>query len=187
MFDLVYSDKVSNTHSCPENGITNWYGKPELPHGYPGWKGRIWIFELHRPRSQLSWITDDVRAVRVWSGSGGAGLYDHHQVNNTIYQKIRELYQVDMAPRMKELCEFWNSRKRTIHAYSFECRIYLDDFPELFKDERQKLQNKNLMLKIKNPKAKEIPFKYQYGIFVPEMLEHFGIKVDCSFRHGEVI
>ena len=49
-FDLYWSDCVSNTHSCPHNGVTNWgQHRPEnahLPKGYPGWTGNIqWMCE----------------------------------------------------------------------------------------------------------------------------------------------
>ncbi len=44
-FDLRWSDSVSNTHSCPHNGVTNWGGRDEkAPRGYPGWHGNIeWL------------------------------------------------------------------------------------------------------------------------------------------------
>ena len=49
-FDMRWSDSVSNTHSCPHNGVTNFsqgYNRQQgknLPEGYPGWTGRAdWI------------------------------------------------------------------------------------------------------------------------------------------------
>lgn len=43
--NLRWSDCVSNTHSCPHNGVTNWsQSRPEnahLPKGYPGFTGSI--------------------------------------------------------------------------------------------------------------------------------------------------
>ena len=49
-FRLTWNDSVSNTHSCPHNGVTNFnqgYNRQQgknLPEGYPGWQGRVeWI------------------------------------------------------------------------------------------------------------------------------------------------
>lgn len=45
--DVRWSDKCSNTHNCPHNGITNWGGNTKLadgspaPRGYKGWTGNI--------------------------------------------------------------------------------------------------------------------------------------------------
>ena len=37
-----YSDMVSNTHSCPRSGVTNWGGRIEgAPRGYPGFSGQM--------------------------------------------------------------------------------------------------------------------------------------------------
>lgn len=48
--DLRWSDSVSNSHSCPVNGVQNWGGRvPGAPHGYPGWCGQIeWLVEWPR-------------------------------------------------------------------------------------------------------------------------------------------
>jgi hypothetical protein len=44
--NVGYQDCVSNSHGCPLDGIENWHAKPELPKGYPGFRGRInFIFE----------------------------------------------------------------------------------------------------------------------------------------------
>lgn len=49
-FSLRWSDEVSNSHSCPIGGVTNWGGREKMadgsdaPRGYPGWTGRVdWI------------------------------------------------------------------------------------------------------------------------------------------------
>ena len=35
---------VRNTHSAPMNGEQNWSASdPNIPTGYPGWNGRVWI------------------------------------------------------------------------------------------------------------------------------------------------
>ena len=43
--DVQWNDHVSNSHSCPRNGVQNFDTRAEYnkgkPTGYPGWKGRI--------------------------------------------------------------------------------------------------------------------------------------------------
>jgi len=43
--NLRYSDKTSNTHCCPINGVTNWEVKEDKPIGYPGWTAH-WIIGM---------------------------------------------------------------------------------------------------------------------------------------------
>jgi hypothetical protein len=45
-FRLTWSDHVSNSHSCPVGGVTNWGNRdPAAPTGYPGWHGRMdWVY-----------------------------------------------------------------------------------------------------------------------------------------------
>jgi hypothetical protein len=44
---LRWNPSISNTHSCPKGGVTNWAGKELFanglpkPNGYPGWGGRL--------------------------------------------------------------------------------------------------------------------------------------------------
>jgi hypothetical protein len=46
-FDVHWNPKVSNSHSCPHNGVTCWSSREAAdgrPTGYPGWSGRVeWI------------------------------------------------------------------------------------------------------------------------------------------------
>lgn len=45
--DVRWSESVSNTHSCPRDGVQNWSQRANrekglnLPEGYPGWTGSI--------------------------------------------------------------------------------------------------------------------------------------------------
>ncbi len=36
---INYNVMLSNSHSCPLNGVTNWGGKEDKPKGYPGYSG----------------------------------------------------------------------------------------------------------------------------------------------------
>jgi hypothetical protein len=39
----IRDSMVSNSHSAPLDGVSNWGGKDGLPTVYPGWTGRVWI------------------------------------------------------------------------------------------------------------------------------------------------
>lgn len=78
-FDLTWSDSVSNTHSCPHNGVMNWSASKNqsLPVGYPGWRGRVeWIVEFPE-QWRGSYLGGDLfsgRRVRCHTGTGGGGV-----------------------------------------------------------------------------------------------------------------
>lgn len=65
--ELDWQDSVSNTHSCPRNGKTNWSVNKNLPTGYPGWSGRI-VYSQTRIRGYGS---EAFRGTGINTGSGG--------------------------------------------------------------------------------------------------------------------
>lgn len=73
---LSYSDTVSNSHSCPRNGVTNWGGDKKLkdgspaPRGYPGFSGRITYKTSHEP---LSFASNIMEGTGINTGTGGGG------------------------------------------------------------------------------------------------------------------
>ena len=72
--DVKYSKSISNTHSCPKNGVTNWRGNNLLkdgtpaPTGYPGWFGHI-EFQIN-PEFNVS-ASDLFRHTGINTGTGG--------------------------------------------------------------------------------------------------------------------
>lgn len=84
---LRWNDSVSNSHSCPHDGVTNWGGRVEgAPRGYPGWTGRVdWVVEWPRELegmylgsnlfSKGTFRTGRQRA-HTGTGGGGGGYFD---------------------------------------------------------------------------------------------------------------
>ena len=76
--DVNWSNTVSNSHSCPRIGVTNWGSRDTLkdgspaPRGYPGWGGRI-EFQLSH---DLGFGSDIFRNIGIHTGSGG-GIHDN--------------------------------------------------------------------------------------------------------------
>lgn len=80
-FRLTWSTRVSNSHSCPVGGVTNWGGQTVIdgqpaPRGYPGWHGRVtWVVEF--PDGFSGWTPGSAlfkgKNIRIHTPSGGAG------------------------------------------------------------------------------------------------------------------
>jgi hypothetical protein len=72
--NLTWSDRCSNTHSKPHNGVTNWGGNVILedgspaPRGYAGWTGNI-EFKINCNMNRGS---DVLSSLRINTGSGGS-------------------------------------------------------------------------------------------------------------------
>jgi hypothetical protein len=92
-FRLTWSDTVSNTHSCPHNGVTNWgVRNPNAPIGYPGWCGRFsWRCKWPKEFAGVYLPGDifDGKDCRINTGSGGGGGmidgYMHHAFSIEIF------------------------------------------------------------------------------------------------------
>ena len=69
---LKWSNSVSNYHSCPRGGVTNW-GRynPDLPTHYPGWHGRVWFLYENETSQRMSAAKSGLH-----TGTGGYGLYN---------------------------------------------------------------------------------------------------------------
>lgn len=70
---LDWDPSVSNTHSCPHDGVTNWGGRgyyedgTPKPRGYPGWSGRIEWETSH----DIGFGSDPMRDLCIHTGTGG--------------------------------------------------------------------------------------------------------------------
>jgi hypothetical protein len=93
---LRWHDDVSNSHSCPHDGVTNWGGRNKMPDGsdapvgYPGWQGSIdWIVEwpkefdgVYLGSDLFSRGTFCTGRQRANTGSGsGAGTHFNKEFN----------------------------------------------------------------------------------------------------------
>jgi len=73
-WSITHNSAISNSHYAPINGETNWSGdKSNVPRGYPGWQGRVWIRFNKDPDGFSS---DFFPATLTYPGTGGAGAYN---------------------------------------------------------------------------------------------------------------
>lgn len=70
---LRHSPIVSNTHDSPRNGVTNFFSKPDLPKGYPGWAGRVEGALIRKRQYNGYPITSLLKCIDLHTGSGGGG------------------------------------------------------------------------------------------------------------------
>jgi hypothetical protein len=82
-FDVRWNPQVSNSHSCPHNGVQNWGNRdPNAPTSYPGWSGRLdWIVAWPKEWDGVYLGGDLFRGLhgfrsgrqRAYTGTGGGG------------------------------------------------------------------------------------------------------------------
>lgn len=69
-----FTESVSNSHVCPDDGVTNFGGAEGAPRGYPGWEIDI-SGTLRRPRKLSSSYpySQAINLAGIKTGSGGGG------------------------------------------------------------------------------------------------------------------
>lgn len=103
--NIRWLDRMSNSHSCPRDGVTNWGGmKKDQPRGYPGWYGAIHLkvrppIKKHRGKDYISdgWGSDYFAKTIICTGGGGGG----------------------------------SNRDNKYVSYEYEVSLWADDFPGL--------------------------------------------------------
>lgn len=93
-----WSNEVSNSHSCPLDGETNWGGgrdKDKVPRSYPGWRGTIdYVLSADPPGFSSDYFSEPHCGIHT--GSGGSGSKGRH----SCHYELR-LYASDW-PKMAE-------------------------------------------------------------------------------------
>lgn len=71
----TYNPLVSNTHTCPHNGVTNWGGRvPGAPHGYPGFRIEIaGCLKRHKKNMGSYPYSGVLKLIRIHTSCGGGG------------------------------------------------------------------------------------------------------------------
>lgn len=76
--DLKFDQCVSNSHSCPRDGMTNWGGTRldkngnPAPRGYPGYRGMVYVCLERLPAHDSSYpVNSLLELVDIHTGTGG--------------------------------------------------------------------------------------------------------------------
>ena len=80
-FSLRWNDHVSNSHSCPHDGVQNFMRHDDKPTGYPGWSGRVEWMVAWPKEWDGHYLGGDLFAAgtfrtgrqRAHTGTGGGG------------------------------------------------------------------------------------------------------------------
>ena len=124
---ITHKKKVSNSHSAPLDGYSNWGGRDTRGpiRGYPGFEGRVWIRYATNP--DFSSMSGCFNSTLTHTGTGGSGSY------NGLWSLIATAeYNTRKQPTDRRL--------NIIHAYppvrsySFDYRFFQSDFPMLCVD-----------------------------------------------------
>jgi hypothetical protein len=96
---IQYNHLVSNSHSCPKKGVMNWGGIADIPHGYPGWVGRLW---LKYEKECSSFGSGPVEGSGIHIGTGGYGNYNSPWASGVLYSWDARFYNEDF-PKLERL------------------------------------------------------------------------------------
>lgn len=115
---LTRSDRVSNSHSGPLLGYSNWNNDYEDGvRNYPGWEGRVWV-RYAQPREGFGKTFEEAMS---FTGTGGWGAYDGPWTNVS-------------SSRYRTFGQDRNgiaSRYPEVACYSYDYRMYESDWPEI--------------------------------------------------------
>jgi hypothetical protein len=112
----IRDSMVSNSHSAPLDGVSNWGGKDGLPTVYPGWTGRVWI---RYDNTGLSPGSEPFNAALSYPGTGGVGGYNGPWEAVSVARWKRHGYSKTKKTYPK------------INCYSWNYKIFLSDWPGL--------------------------------------------------------
>lgn len=141
-WDVNFSEMISNSHSCPINGMENWGGYNSdkgAPNGYPGFGGRVWM----RWASHCnSFISDPMRLTLTYTGTGGGGAYNGpwEEVYSARYRRYGNHRQEE-------------GQYPVIHCSSFDYRFYLSDWPLIeaeIEKHQQEVEKQQMWAKLQN-------------------------------------
>ncbi len=113
-WSIMYSTRLSCTHSAPAGQNTNWSGDNAYPKHYPGWVGRVWIrLNSLLPDDNHPNLSYMFRNTLTHTGTGGYGSYNGpwSNVAKAAYNAATEYH------------------RREVVSYSWDFKIFEQDFP----------------------------------------------------------
>jgi hypothetical protein len=114
-FHLRWNDHVSNSHSCPLNGVENWQRELDKPRSYPGWQGQVWfgiVSELADKSldsySSSFGIIKPPLNTGSGSGAGSGAAFGYKHAHSAGYKDSTSKYKYG----------------------SYDFKVFADDFPD---------------------------------------------------------
>lgn len=99
----IFGSNVSNSHSCPKNGVENWCARDKsLPTGYPGYRLSISGSLLRDGKHNSSYpMYDFFKMIGLYAGTGGGGNKDFHWDGQLFLADWPGLGQDEVIKRLK--------------------------------------------------------------------------------------
>lgn len=115
-WELVYTDRLVNSHSCPVRGVTNWQRDPKLPSHYSGWSGRVWV-RYDTAGNRLHWGSDPFPRTQTHTSTGGWGTYDGPWESIARHRHLSKQSNISISDELK--------------IYSFHYIVFEEDWPKI--------------------------------------------------------
>jgi hypothetical protein len=143
-FDVRYTEKASNSHSCPVDGVTNWCNRDkDSPESYPGLTGSI-KFEYENYNKKKTDIIEKWNGVvGINTGSGGYGS-DGGRYSVTLFMDDFPLIKAKIDQERENVRAYQNlvsAEQAKFHEEVTTDKEYLDAKVEI---EKLQLQINNL-------------------------------------------
>lgn len=109
---LRHVSNIPNTHSCPRNGVTNYYSHPSLPRSYPGWEGAIALeFSHDIPRG----LSENFREIGINIRIGGS--------SSKIHRYSVQLFDADW-PGLEKKALISTLSEQSLVPYSYGVKVW---------------------------------------------------------------
>lgn len=116
IFSHVYFGDISNTHSAPINGVSNFSSHPDKPTSYKGWGGSITIIYKKEPNTFGSDVIDYNTGINTGSGGYRGKEYGDFFKNCYVCEYGLRMY-LDDFPLIKEKYENYKKLEDLYNAY----------------------------------------------------------------------
>lgn len=167
---LVYSDRVSNSHSAPRGKPRNWMRDPNQPTGYPGFSGRLWtlLYNIDRGSGVYRLLGD----VCIYAGCGGFGSYNGPW--GDLYKAWSQARRAHQKKSQEALTRFLKKNPEPC-VYSWGCNIYSQDWAGLHR-ELGETHQREIMLRRLAGDEHVPPLEWNLEYTAPDALEKFSVK-----------
>lgn len=167
-WDLRYSERVSNSHAAPRGKPLNWEGSPDLPRGYPGFEGRVWIL-FYQPLGRPLRASDLLSRFYMRTGTGGFGGYSGpwSQLYGAWYRALYEMGQAGRGDFARKYPE--------PQVYSWGARAFSDDWAGVHRDLVEPEQRRMIKRRLAGEKVDSIRVDWKEEYSASDLQERFPL------------
>ena len=186
---------LSNSHSCPIGGVTNWRRASDKPRGYPGISGRIEVSKLNEKTRWLSIeafgnnpMNSDLKLIPgINLGSGGGGSYevflfftDFPKINRK-FKKLDSLISDQMEfhgieneheEKLYHLIETAHKNDPEVIFFQNTIQLLKDEIKSIEEDMVKRCEVLSAQVKNKNPEL--VPKEDKFQSKIEKLIDNIG-------------